>query len=337
MAAMVVLVVVLFVLLVGAAVLFWRLYTDGVRRVDAATELVRAERARADQQRSALQRYQVSFASISGRGELGEQVLVETARALGLREGLHFRLQADLAGGGSVRPDLVLTVGGGRQVPVDAKMSLACWAEAVETDDPAERAEALRVHVRHIRARAAELAGKGYQRWADAIYGTIMFVPSDAAVAAALDTDPELLRWLLDRRVFPCGPTGFAVIASAALFAATDRAIAEDVEQVRAYAAAATRAAGGAVDAANLSSTHLQRFLAARRRELDALTQFRATVSPLAAASASPTPIAEVRQPDELAVSEQPAVAAGEYRESHKNRPSPSNVPAGSDVTVEGR
>ena len=52
----------------------------------------------------------------------------------------------------------------------------------------------------------------------------------------------------------------------------------------------------------NLSSTHLQRFLAARRRELDALTQFRATVSPLTDAAASPTPVAEVRQPDELAV-----------------------------------
>ncbi|HEX7661625.1 MAG TPA: DNA recombination protein RmuC [Pseudonocardiaceae bacterium] len=302
MVTMVVIVVLLVVLLVGAALLFWRLYSDGARRLDAAMEQIRAERDRADQQRSALHRYQVTFASISGRGELGEQVLVETARALGLREGLHFRLQADLAGGGAVRPDLVLTVGGDRQVPVDAKMSLACWAEAVETDNPEERAEALRVHVRHIRSRAAELAGKGYQRWADAIYGTIMFVPSDAAVVAALDTDPDLLRWLLDRRVFLCGPTGFAVIASAALFAATDRAIAEDVEQVRAHAAAAHRAAGGAVDAVNLSSTHLQRFLAARRRELDALTQFRATVSPLTDAAASPTPVAEVRQPDELAV-----------------------------------
>lgn len=328
MTAMVVIVVVLLALLVGAALLFWRLYTDGVRRADAAMEQVRVERARADQQRSALHRYQVTFASISGRGELGEQVLVETARALGLREGLHFRTQADLAGGGTVRPDLVLAVSGGRQVPVDAKMSLACWAEAVETDNPEERTEALRVHVRHIRSRAAELAGKGYQRWADAIYGTIMFVPSDAAVVAALDTDPDLLRWLLDRRVFLCGPTGFAVIASAALFAATDRAIAEDVEQVRAHAAAAHRAATGAVDAVNLSSTHLQRFLAARRRELDALTQFRASVAPLAEAAASPTPIAQVRQPDELAAGNVPD------DESLANL---SNAAAGPDVTDEGR
>jgi DNA recombination protein RmuC len=300
--------IVLALLLVGATMLFWKLYQDSNRRADAALRMVEAERERTDQQQTALNRYQVTFASIRGRGELGEQLLVETARSLGLREGLHFTLQTDVAGGGAVRPDMVLEVGGGRQVPVDAKMSLACWAEAMETDDPTERLDALRVHVRNIRSRASELAGKGYQRWADAIYGTIMFVPSDAAVVVAMDTDPELLRWLLDRRVFLCGPTGFAVIASAAMFAATERAIAEDVEQVRMQAAAAHRTAGGAVDAFNLSSTHLQRFLAARRRELDALESFRGVVTPLTEAAASPTPLASIRRPEELASGSQPSL-----------------------------
>ncbi|MGH3519619.1 MAG: DNA recombination protein RmuC [Haloechinothrix sp.] len=290
-------------LLIVAIAVVWRLYTDSVRRADLAARQLGAERARLDEQQNALRRYEVAFASIRGRGELGEQVLVETTRALGLREGMHFTVQADLAGGGAAKPDLVLHVGGGRSVPVDAKASMACWAEAVETDDPAERIDALRVHVRNLRSRAAELAGKGYQRWADAIYGTIMFVPSDAAVVAALDTDPELFRWLLDRRVFLCGPTGFAVAASAALFAGSDRALAEDVEHIRAQAASAHRAAGNAVDALNLSSTHLQRFLSARRRELDALEGFRTAVGPLTEAAASPSPVAEIRRGDEMAAS----------------------------------
>nr|WP_208407366.1 DNA recombination protein RmuC [Amycolatopsis granulosa] len=289
--------------MVVAIALLWRLYGDSVRRADAAARLVEAERSRVDQHQAALRRYEVAFASISGRGELGEQVLAETARALGLREGLHYTLQTDLGGGGSAKPDMVLRVGGDRSVPVDAKASLACWAEAVETDDPDERMDALRVHVRNLRSRAAELAGKGYQRWADAIYGTVMFVPSDAAVVAALDTDPELLRWMLDRRVFLCGPTGFAVVASAALFAASDRAVVEDIERVRAGAATAHRAAGNAVEALNLSSTHLQRFLSARRRELDALEGFRAAVAPLSDAAGSPTEVAPIRRGDEIAAS----------------------------------
>ncbi|GGS13893.1 DNA recombination protein RmuC [Actinokineospora fastidiosa] len=293
---------VLALLLAAAVALFLRLYADSNRRVDAARAEVASERARSDAHQAALRRYEVAFASISGRGELGERVLVETARALGLREGLHFEVQTDVAGGGAARPDLLLLVGDGRRVPVDAKASLACWAEAVETDDAEERLDALRVHVRHIRSRAAELAGKNYQRWADAIYGTVMFVPSDAAVVAALDTDPELLRWLLDRRVFLCGPTGFGVVAAAALFAATERVIVEDVAAVRAGAAAAHRAAGGAIDALNLSSTHLQRFVSARRRELEALEQFRAAVLPLSESTANPTPLPALRQADEIAV-----------------------------------
>lgn len=288
-------------LLAAAVVLLWRLYNDSMRRADAAALQLVTERSRVDEQQTALRRYEVAFASIRGRGELGEQVLTETARTLGLREGLHFTLQTDLAGGGAAKPDMVLRVGGDRTVPVDAKASMACWAEAVETDNPEERLDALRVHVRNLRSRAAELAGKGYERWADAIYGTIMFVPSDAAVVAALDTDPELLRWTLDRRVFLCGPTGFAVLASAALFAASERSLVADVENVRSQAAAAHRAAGNAVDAVNLSSTHLQRFLSARRRELDALESFRGAVSPLTEASASPSAIATIRKGDELA------------------------------------
>ncbi|GAA4857016.1 DNA recombination protein RmuC [Saccharopolyspora cebuensis] len=296
-------VVVLVLLCAGALLLLWRLYTDSARRADDALRMVEAERSRGAAQQAALRRYEVAFASITGRGELGEQVLVETARSLGLREGVHFTLQTDLAGGGAARPDLVLSVGGGRQVPVDAKASLAVWAEAVETDDPAERADALRVHVRNIRSRATELAGKGYQRWADAIYGTIMFVPSDAAVVSALDTDPQLLSWLLDKRVFLCGPTGFAVLASAALFAATERTLAEDIEQVRAQAVRAQRAAGGAVEAVNLSSTHLQRFVSARRRELDALETFRNAVQPLAETAGSGS-VGAVRREDDAALPE---------------------------------
>lgn len=287
-------------LLLGAVVvLFWRLYADSVRRADAAADAVRAERDRSDAHLAALRRYEVTFASVSGRGELGEQVLTETARALGLREGLHFTVQTDLAGGGAARPDMVLLLGDQRRIPVDAKTSLATWAEAVETDDAGERLDALRVHARNIRSRAAELAGKEYQRWADAIYGTVMFVPSDAAVVAALETDPELLRGLLDQRVFVCGPTGFAVIASAALFASTERVLAEDVDRVRGQADAAHRAAGAAVDAVNLSSTHLQRFLSARRRELDSLEALRSAVAPLLDASGSPTPLRAVRRNDD--------------------------------------
>ncbi|MGH3626977.1 MAG: DNA recombination protein RmuC [Sciscionella sp.] len=282
--------------LAGVLALLWRLHSEGARRADMALALLEKERARGAAESAALRRYEVTFASVSGRGELGERVLIDTARALGLREGLHYSVQTDVAGGGSVRPDLLLLLGEDRRVPVDAKTSLACWAEAVETDDPAERRDALRVHCRNIRSRGNELAGKSYQRWADAIYGTIMFVPSDAAVVAALDSDPELLRWLLDRRVFLCGPTGFAIAASAALFTASERALAEDVDVLRDHALRAHRAAGTAVDVVNVSSTHLQRFVAARRRELEALEGLRSAVAPLTEVSGSPAPLPMIRR-----------------------------------------
>lgn len=73
--------VVVAVLLAVAVALLWRLYNGGMRRVDAAAKQAEAERARGNEQQLSLRRYEVAFASISGRGELGEQVLLETARA----------------------------------------------------------------------------------------------------------------------------------------------------------------------------------------------------------------------------------------------------------------
>ena len=101
--------------------------------------------------------------------------------------------------------------------------------------------------------------------------------------------------------MFLCGPTGFAVLASAAMFAATEQTIAEDIEQIRGQAVRAQRAAAGAVEAVNLSSTHLQRFVSARRRELDALETFQATVEPLAQAAGSGE-TGEVRREEDAAL-----------------------------------
>jgi DNA recombination protein RmuC len=308
------LVVLLALVLAGALGLLWRMYRDSLRRAEEAGLALAAERDRSERHRSALQRYEVAFSSARGRGELGEHVLADTARSLGLRDGLHFTLQPDVAGGGAARTDLVLLLSEGRQVPVDAKASLAVWAEAVETDDPSERAEALRVHARNVRSRVRELASKDHQRWADAVYGTIMFLPSDAALTAALDSDPELLGWLLARRVFPCGPTGFAVAASAALFTASERVLAADIDAVRTHALEAHRAASAAVEAANVSGTHLQRLVAARRREIEALERFRGAVAPLGEAAASPAALPALRAgsaADDAAAEPGGEVAAG--------------------------
>ena len=295
--------IVLAVLLLFAVAVLWRLYNDGMRRADAAARLVAAERAKADQQQLALRRYEVAFASISGRGELGEQVLRRDGAGAGAargaplhpadRPGRRRRGQAGHGAAGGRRPH-----GAGRRQGEHGHL-----VRGGGDRQPDERLDALRAHVRQIRSRAAELAGKGYQRWADAIYGTIMFVPSDAAVVAALDTDPELLRWLstggcscAGRPASPCSPRRPCSPRATARSRPTSSRCAR--ERPRRH-----RAAGSAVDAINLSSTHLQRFLSARRRELEALERFRAAVAPLSEASGSPAPVPPVRKGDELAAS----------------------------------
>jgi DNA recombination protein RmuC len=79
------------------------------------------------------------------------------------------------------------------------------------------------------------------------------------------------------------------------------------------------------VDAVNVSSTHLQRFLQARRRELDALTQFTSAVAPLTAAAAVPTPLPAVRRSDEVVVNG--AAPARELAVADPTEPADPEVP----------
>ena len=57
----------------------------------------------------------------------------------------------------------------------------------------------------------------------------------------------------------------------------------------------------------NLSSTHLQRFVSARRRELDALESFRGAVQPLAESAGGSASVGSIRREEDGLVATEPA------------------------------
>jgi DNA recombination protein RmuC len=117
--------------------------------------------------------------------------------------------QSSVAGDESVlRPDLVVSLPGGKQVVVDAKAPLQGVLDAYEARDEDERQRHLRDHARLLRKHVKALADKAY--WANLDSApdlVVMFLPGEHLYSAALEVDPALIEDAMARRVLIATPT----------------------------------------------------------------------------------------------------------------------------------
>jgi DNA recombination protein RmuC len=148
------------------------------------------------------------------RGRWGEMQLRRVVELAGMVEHCDFAVQVSrtgVDGAAGVRPDLLVHLPGGRQVPVDAKVPLQAWLAATEpavAADPA-RLQQLRVaHARAVRAHVDALADKAYWRaFQPAPEFVVLFLPGEALLDAALQGDPTLFDHAFARGVVPTTPT----------------------------------------------------------------------------------------------------------------------------------
>jgi DNA recombination protein RmuC len=106
-----------------------------------------------------------------------------------------------------LRPDLIVTLPGGRSVVVDAKAPLMAYLEAVEAAEPDVREARLRDHSAQVRAHVTKLGGKGYwEHMPESADFVVLFLPGEAFFSAALQHDAGLLEYGVERRVFLAGP-----------------------------------------------------------------------------------------------------------------------------------
>lgn len=143
------------------------------------------------------------------RGRWGEVQLRRVVELAGMAPHCDFVEQATVQAAGAVRrPDLIVELAGGRRIVVDAKVPLAAYLEAHETDDDERHALLLRDHARQLRAHVNALAEKAY--WAqfpDAPDFVVLFIPGDPFLAAAFEHLPDLFEYAQARRVLLATPT----------------------------------------------------------------------------------------------------------------------------------
>ena len=145
------------------------------------------------------------------QGNWGELVLERVLEHAGLHKGREYETQVSLKGadGQRLQPDVLIRLPGERQIIVDAKVSLQAYQQAVAAPDETARQAALRQHVQSLRGHLKNLASKDYSRLEGlhSLDFVLLFVPLEAAFAAALEQDGGLFQEAFEQRIVIVSPT----------------------------------------------------------------------------------------------------------------------------------
>jgi DNA recombination protein RmuC len=168
------------------------------------------------------------------RGDWGELMLESVLRGSGLEEGVHYERQQSSTDedGRRLRPDVVVSLPGDRQVVVDSKVNLVAWQDAMNAlDDPDLHSLSLQRHSDALRRHVKDLADRDYPRALGerSLEVTIAFVPIEGALSAALGSDPSLQNYAFERGVVFASPNTLM-----AMLRVVDRLWVRDTMQKRA-------------------------------------------------------------------------------------------------------
>jgi DNA recombination protein RmuC len=168
------------------------------------------------------------------RGAWGELQLRRVVEASGMLRNVDFEEQASVTTDeGTLRPDMVVHLAGGKHVVVDSKVAFLGWLEAQQADDEAYREQRLDAHVRHLRKHVDDLAGKEYwEQFSPAPEFVVMFVPAEAFLSAAVERDPGIMEYAARKNVIIATPMTMLALLKTVAYAWRQDALAENAQKV---------------------------------------------------------------------------------------------------------
>ena len=136
------------------------------------------------------------------RGRWGEIQLRRVVEMAGMLNHVSFDEQAATDSG---RPDMITYLPNGGILPVDSKVPLGAYLSAMESTEEEKRKLHLAEHAKALRSRVRDLAQRQYwEQFPSSPDFVVMFVPNEACLGSAFESDPALLEHAIDRKVMIC-------------------------------------------------------------------------------------------------------------------------------------
>ncbi|HEY3982879.1 DNA recombination protein RmuC [Cedecea sp.] len=149
------------------------------------------------------------------QGNWGEVVLTRVLEASGLREGHEYQTQVNiqLENNSRMQPDVIVRLPQGKDVVIDAKMTLVAYERYFNGEDELTRESALNEHIAAIRSHIRLLGRKDYQQLPGlrSLDYVLMFIPVEPAFLLAIDRQPELISEALKNNIMLVSPTTLLV------------------------------------------------------------------------------------------------------------------------------
>jgi DNA recombination protein RmuC len=153
------------------------------------------------------------------QGAWGEFILSSILEASGLAEGREYVTQQSLkidnsdgheaARNRRSQPDVLVHLPEGRQVIIDAKVSLTAYERYCAAESPEQQGEHLRQHVLSVRNHVKQLGEKRYQNLPqiNSLDFVLLFMPIEPAFSLALQKEPELFNSAFAQNIVLVGPS----------------------------------------------------------------------------------------------------------------------------------
>jgi DNA recombination protein RmuC len=104
-------------------------------------------------------------------------------------------------------PDMTVRMPGGRIVVVDSKTPIDAFLASLEATTEEQRAAEMTRHGRHVRDHVKKLSQRAYyEGLKESPDFTIMFLPNESFLYAALESEPDLMEEALQRKVLITTP-----------------------------------------------------------------------------------------------------------------------------------
>jgi DNA recombination protein RmuC len=149
------------------------------------------------------------------QGNWGEFILEKLLEDSGLSNGREYTTQKALKDldGRRRNPDVIIHLPEGRDIVIDAKVSLVDYERYFHAEDDETKKHCLRQHLASLNAHIRGLSGKDYEQLegVNSLDFVLIFIPVESAFMLALDHSPEIMKDAYDRGIILVSPSTLMV------------------------------------------------------------------------------------------------------------------------------